>query len=153
MTEENNKKSPFSKLTQIGIVVKDMDETIKKLSAFGIGPFEHRAVPAGAKEWYKDKPMEATFKITAVNLGGMELEFIQPVDGDSPHKEFLEKKGEGIQHLAFSVDNLDEDIENLKGKGASVQMHSDLGPLKVAYMDMETSGLVFELMQFIGSSK
>jgi len=148
MTEENNKKSPFSKLAQIGIVVKDMDETIKKLTSFGIGPFEHRSVPSGAKEWYKDKPMEATFKITAVKVGGMELEFIQPVDGESPHQAFLEEKGEGIQHIAFAVENLEQDIENLTERGASVQLKSDLGMLKVAYMDLETSGLVFELMQF-----
>lgn len=149
MSEESSGNSPFSKLVQIGIVVKDMEETIKKLTAFGIGPFEHRSVPEGAKEYYKGKPMEAIFKIAAVNVGGIELEFIQPVDGDSPHMEFLKEKGEGIQHLAFAVDNLDKDIDNLKEKGASIQMQSDLGPLKVAYMDMDTSGLVFELMQFL----
>ncbi|MFC1839388.1 VOC family protein [Thermodesulfobacteriota bacterium] len=148
MAEEDNKKSPFSKLAQIGIIVKDMDETIKKLESFGIGPFEHRSVPSGAKEWYKGKPMEATFKITAVNVGGVELEFIQPVDGESPHRAFLDEKGEGIQHLAFAVEDLEKNIEDLKEKGASVQMQSDLGMLKVAYMDLETSGLVFELMQF-----
>ena len=148
MDETGNHKSPFSKLVQIGIVVRDMDATIKKLAAFGIGPFEHRAVPAGAKEWYRGKPMKAHFRIAAVNLGGTELEFIQPVDGESPHRTFLEEKGEGIQHLAFAVEDLDRDIEDLKGKGASVQMQSDLGMLKVAYMDLETSGLVFELMQF-----
>ncbi len=126
-----------------------MDDTIKRLTSYGIDPFEHRAVPAGAKEYFKDKPMEATFKIAAVIVGGMELEFIQPVDGDSQHMEFLKERGEGIQHLAFAVDNLEDNIEDLKQKGASVQMKSDLGPLKVAYMDMETSGLVFELMQFI----
>ena len=149
MGEESSGKTPFSNLVQVGIVVKDMDKTIERLSSYGIGPFEHRAVPAGAKEWYKGKPMEAVFKIAAVRLGGMELEFIQPVDGESPHQEFLDEKGEGIQHLAFAVDNLDEDIENLKEKGATIQMQSDLGPLKVAYMDMKTSGLVFELMQFL----
>ncbi len=149
MVKEKTEKSTFSNLVQIGIVVKDMDETIKRLTSYGIGPFEHRSVPAGAKEYYKGKPMEATFKISAVNVGGVELEFIEPVDGDSPHMEFLEEKGEGVQHLAFAVDNLDRDIENLKEKGASVQMQTDLGPLKVAYMDMQTSGLVFELMQFI----
>ena len=149
MSGERSDKSVFSKLVQIGVIVKDMNETIKRLQSYGIGPFEHRAVPAGAKEYYKGNPMEATFKIAAVNVGGVELEFIQPVDGDSPHMEFLKEKGEGIQHLAFAVDNLDEDIENLKKKGASVQMQSDLGPLRVAYMDMETSGLVFELMQFM----
>lgn len=148
MSVESTDKSTFSKLVQIGIVVKDMGETIKRLTSYGIGSFEHRAVPAGAKEYYKGKPMDATFKIAAVNVGGVELEFIQPVDGDSPHQEFLDNKGEGIQHLAFAVDNLDEDIVDLKKKGATVQMQSDLGPLKIAYMDMETSGLVFELMQF-----
>lgn len=149
MNSDKKSKSPFSKLTQIGIVVKDMDKTIEKLSAFGIGPFEHRAVPAGGKEYYKGKLIEATFKIAAVNLGGIELEFIQPIDGDSPHMEFLKEKGEGIQHLAFASDNLENDIARLSENGASVQMESDLGMLKVAYMDMETSGLVFELMQFI----
>ena len=147
MPEASTDKSTFSKLVQIGIIVKDMDATIEGLSSYGIGPFEHRAVPAGAKEWYRGKPMEATFRITAVNLGGVELEFIQPLDGDSPHRDFLDNKGEGIQHLAFSVDNLEDDIKKLEEKGASVQMKSDLGILKVAYMDMETSGLVFELME------
>ncbi len=142
-------KPAFSKLTQIGIVVKDMDETIKKLSSFGIGPFERRFVPEGAKEYYNGKPMDGTFKIAAVNLGGVELEFIQPVEGDSPHMNFLKEKGEGIQHIAFAVDDLKNNVEDLKKKGASVQMESDLGMLKVAYMDMETSGLVFELMQFL----
>lgn len=111
MTEENNKKSSFSKLTQVGIVVKDMDATIKKLTSFGIGPFEHRSIPAEAREWYRDKPMNASFRIAAVNVGGVELEFIQPVEGESPHQAFLDQKGEGIQHLAFAVENLEEDIE------------------------------------------
>jgi len=147
MTGENKKKSPFSKLTQIGVVVKDMDVTIKKLTSFGIGPFEHRSIPAEAKEWYRDKPLNATFKIAAANVGGVELEFIQPVEGKSPHQAFLDEKGEGIQHLAFAVENLEEDIEKLKENGASVQLKADLGKLKVAYMDLGTSGLVFELMQ------
>ena len=147
MTGENKKKSPFSKLTQIGVVVKDMDVTIKKLTSFGIGPFEHRSIPAEAKEWYRDKPLNATFKIAAANVGGVELEFIQPVEGESPHQAFLDEKGEGIQHLAFAVENLEEDIEKLKENGASVQLKADLGKLKVAYMDLDTSGLVFELMQ------
>ena len=149
MPEESTARSTFSKLVQIGIVVKSMEETIKRLSAFGIGPFEHRSVPEGAKEYYRGRPMEASFKIAAVKLGGIELEFIQPVSGKSPHQDFLDEKGEGIQHLAFAVDNLKEDVELLKENGASVQMESDLGPLKVAYMDMETGGLVFELMQFM----
>lgn len=152
MSEKIPGKSPFSKLIQVGVIVEDMDDTIDKLTSYGIGPFEHRSVPSGAKEWYRDKPMEATFKISAAIIGGIEFEFIQPVKGDSPHMDFLKEKGEGIQHIAFSSDDLNRDIEELKGNGAGVQMQSDLGPLKVAYMDMKACGLVFELIQFINKS-
>ena len=147
MSDHSHGNLPFSNLTQIGVVVKNMDQTLERLSSLGIGPFEHRAVPSGAKEWYGDEPMHATFKITAAMVGGVEMEFIEPVDGKSPHKDFLDAKGEGIQHLAFSVDNLEEAVEAMKAKGAKVQMKADLGKLKVAYIDLGVAGLVFELMQ------
>lgn len=149
MSEEKGRSNKLGKLTQIGIVVKDLDATIAKLTSYGVGPYEYRQVPDGAKEYFRGQPMDARFKIAATNLGGIELEFIQPVEGQSPHQEFLDEKGEGIQHLAFAVDNLEENVKDLTEKGASVQMNSDLGVLKVAYMDLDTSGLVFELMQMM----
>ncbi len=145
----NNKeaKSPFSKLVQVGVVVKDMDKTIEQLTSLGMGPFETRAIPTDAEEWFGDKRMNAKFKICGAMVGGIDLELIQPLEGESPHQEFLDKKGEGIQHLAFAVDDLDSEVEALTTKGAKVQMRADLSILKVAYMDLNTSGLVFELMQ------
>ncbi len=147
--ENNDKtKSPFSKLVQVGVVVRDMDKSIERLSGFGIGPFEPRKIPPGAREWFGDKPLNATFRITGAMVGGIDLELIQPVDGESPHREFLEKNGEGIQHLAFAVDDVDREVKALTDKGARVQMKAELPPeLKLAYVDLGTGGLVFELMQ------
>ena len=99
MSDHSHGNLPFSNLTQIGVVVKNMDQTLERLSSLGIGPFEHRAVPSGAKEWYGDEPMHATFKITAAVVGGVEMEFIEPTDGKSPHKDFLDAKGEGVQSI------------------------------------------------------
>ncbi|MBN2040636.1 MAG: VOC family protein [Spirochaetes bacterium] len=145
---DNHANSPFSKLVHLGLIIKDLDKTIDKLSSYGLGPFEYREIPPGAEEWYKDKPLKASFKIAGVNLGGLDLELIQPVDGDSPHMEFLKNHGEGIQHVGFLVDDVDKEVEAMKEKGAKVQLRADLPPkMKVAYMDLDTSGLVCELMQ------
>ena len=40
-------------------------------------------------------------------IGDLQIELIQPLAGESPHKEFLETRGEGIQHIACAVDNVD----------------------------------------------
>ena len=92
---------------------------------------------------------QATFKIAGVNFGGLDLELIQPVDGDSPHMEFLKNHGEGVQHIGFAVDDVDKEVKALKEKGAKVQLRAELPPrMKIAYMDLDTSGLVCEFMQF-----
>jgi hypothetical protein len=81
------------------MVVKDLDQTMERLTALGIGPFKTRSLhSADREEWMGDKRMDADFKFGFTQIGDMELELIQPVRGDSPHKEFLETKGDGIQH-------------------------------------------------------
>ena len=59
MNNNQEVKSPFSKLVQVGVVVKDMDKTIEQLTALGMGPFETRAIPPDAEEWFGNKRMNA----------------------------------------------------------------------------------------------
>ncbi len=146
--DNKNAKSPFTKLVQIGIIVKDIDKTINRLSEFGLGPFAERKLPSNAKEWYGDKPLKATYRLAAVNVGGVDIELIQPVEGQSPHREYLDSRGEGIHHLAFASDDVDKTIKDFTDKGAQVQLKAEIPPkFKVAYMDMGTGGLVFEFME------
>ncbi len=42
---ENTKESPFTKVIQIGIVIRDMDKTIERLTSLGIGPFQEMTLP------------------------------------------------------------------------------------------------------------
>jgi len=70
------------------------------------------------------------FKAKFVEIGSLPIEFIQLLDGESRSqslqvftevcKEFLDKQGEGVQHIAFTVDNLEEEKAKMVGKGASV---------------------------------
>jgi methylmalonyl-CoA/ethylmalonyl-CoA epimerase len=139
--------SPFSKLIQVGVVVKDLDKAVERLSSLGIGPFTPMLLPPDAEQWLRGKPLVAKVKISGARLGEVELELIQPVEGESPHQEFLDSKGEGIQHIAFAVDDLDQEVAKLTKLGVSVLLSANLPDVRVAYLDLGVGGLVTELIQ------
>src|ERR1039457_1261956 len=99
MSQNQSVNSPFANLIQIGVVVNDLDASIKRFSDLGIGPWYPKNPPRNAKSTYRGKPFVSAdrVKIMAARLGNCELELIQPLEGGSPHREYLESKGEGIQ--------------------------------------------------------
>jgi methylmalonyl-CoA/ethylmalonyl-CoA epimerase len=145
-----NKQSTFTRLGHIGLVVRDMNKTIKHLEALGIGPFTPRILPPDAQETYRGQPFVPSkrVKIQITHIGDMELELIQPIDGASPHQEFLDKNGEGIQHLGFYVDNLADDVKRLTDNGSEILLTSQFkGGGGVTYLDLNAAGLIVELVQ------
>ena len=140
-------ESPFSKLIQVGVVVKDLDKVVERLTSLGIGPFTSMHIPDDAEQWFRGKPLDAKFKISGAKLGEIVLELIQPLEGKSPHQEFLDSQGEGIQHIAFAVDDLDREVARLTKKGVNVLLSANLPKVRVAYLELGAGGLVIELMQ------
>jgi len=140
-------ESPFSRLIQVGVVVKDLDKAVERLSSLGIGPFTPMLLPPDAEQWFRGKPLDAKFRISGARLGEIILELIQPVEGESPHQEFLDSKGEGIQHIAFAVDDLDREVAKLTKQGVSIQLSANLRDVRVAYLDLGVCGLIIELIQ------
>jgi methylmalonyl-CoA/ethylmalonyl-CoA epimerase len=140
----------FDHLIHIGVVVRDMEQAIARLTALGIGPFKPRILPPENRETFRGKPFvpaeHVTIQIT--RIGNVELELIQPTAGESPHREFLDARGEGIQHLGFRVADLQGEIETLTGAGSSVMLTSAFpNGGGVAYLDLGVAGLVVELVQ------
>jgi methylmalonyl-CoA/ethylmalonyl-CoA epimerase len=138
---------------QVGIVVKDIEEAIDYYSrTFGLGPFEVIEF-APAQHWLRGKPTPIRLHIGLCQWGQLQLELIEVVEGDIPHRWFLEQKGEGVQHLGFVVDNYDEWLSYLKGKGIDVLMNAEtaiegLGHVRAAYMQSDrTGGVLFELIE------
>jgi len=140
----------FSRLVHIGMVVRDMDKAIERFKALGIGPFKPRILPADARETYRGKPFTPAQRVAiqTAQIGNMELELIQPISGASPHREFFDQKGEGVQHLGFFVDNLKEEVARLTTAGSTVLLTSQFkGGGGVTYLDLDAAGLIVELVQ------
>jgi methylmalonyl-CoA/ethylmalonyl-CoA epimerase len=141
----NDKEKPlfskFSKVDQIGIVVKDIETTMKFYEKmFGIEPFP-------TVESYVNS---AKLKIVLFQLGEVQIELIQVVEGESIHSRFLEEKGEGLHHLGFFVKDIEKELARLEKEGIKVlEMGEVLGTVKFAYLDTEkTLGVVLELIQY-----
>jgi len=109
---------------QIGIVVPDLDRATRLLtSLFGIGPFHFIEWPnrVDSKYCYRGKEEHIRVRQAFVQLGPLELELIQPIEGQrNAYREFLEQKGGGIHHVLFEVDNIDQIVEALAKHGVEV---------------------------------
>jgi methylmalonyl-CoA/ethylmalonyl-CoA epimerase len=151
--DEQAKKMVLPPPAQVGVVVKNLNEAIEYYSKmFGLGPFQTIEF-APAQHWVKGKSTPIRLKIGMCVWGPIQLELIEPVEGDAPHKWFLEGKGEGLQHLGFIVDNYDEWLNYLKAHQIHVLMNAEtdvegMGHVRAAYMQSDrTGGVLFELIE------
>lgn len=94
------------KLEHIGIAVKSLgvsDELFAKLLG---------------KESYKQETVEREGVVTSFyETGESKIELLEASNPESPISKFIEKKGEGIHHLAFGVENILEEVKRLKKEG------------------------------------
>jgi len=141
------------KFLHTGLVVKDMDKAIKYFEALGVGPFPPFLGGPGMAftgKTVRGKPSDydMDLRLARGDMGGMGLELIQPLKGRSVYGEFLEKKGEGIHHIAFGVDDLDAAIADIEKRGFKVVQTGAFGTAKFAYFESEKPGGMFiELCQ------
>jgi methylmalonyl-CoA/ethylmalonyl-CoA epimerase len=81
-------------------------------------------------------------------LGETQLEIIQPLAEESPHREFLETRGEGIQHIMVTVDDIEKEIKRLTDKGCTVLLDIRMpGGIHGAYIDLHAGGIIVEMFQ------
>ena len=96
----------MNKIEHIGIAVKDIassDELFRKL--FGRAAYKMESV--------KSEGVKTSF----FKLGPNKIELLEATSPDSPIAKFIEKKGEGIHHIAFDVDDIEAEIARLKDEG------------------------------------
>jgi methylmalonyl-CoA/ethylmalonyl-CoA epimerase len=113
----------LQRLVQIGIVVPDRDQATNALtSLFGIGPFRLVEWPDRAESKYYYRGVEEHIRIRQafVQLGDVEVELIQPLEGRSGYKDFLDETGGGIHHILFEVSDIDPVLQELAKSGVTV---------------------------------
>lgn len=113
-------KSPFSKLRDVVVVVRDLDKAIEFYQSLGIGPFEANVSAAVMDRRVYGKSSNAKLKGAKTQIGPVELNLIEPVEGESVQREFLDRKGEGINKLGFEVNDLDKEVAKMEEKGLKV---------------------------------
>ena len=141
--------SPF----QIGVVVTNVERAVRHYaSVFGIGPFKiYDFVPD--KHWYMEEPSYIKFRMGKASWGNLELELIEPLEGKSIHREFLDSNGEGVQHLGFAVNDFEMAYDRFLKAGFRPTMRAETavgaykGYLKACYFDTRSvGGIVFEII-------
>ncbi|MFQ5996618.1 MAG: VOC family protein [Dehalococcoidales bacterium] len=140
------------KFHHVSVVVRDMKQAIQFYQSLGIGPFQALIGPEGTvtltEKKVRGKPVDYEIDLRHAELGGLNLEVIQPLEGETPVKEFLEKKGEGIQHIGFYVDDLDQETAKMAEKGFTITQSGESPRVKWAYYDTDkVGGVAIELMQ------
>jgi methylmalonyl-CoA/ethylmalonyl-CoA epimerase len=102
----SNLLSEMNKIEHIGIAVKDLDlscDLYEKL--LGTGAYKRELVAS-------EGVATAFFQ-----TGGNKIELLAATADDSPVAAFLQKRGEGVHHIAFDVENIYEEMERLKSNG------------------------------------
>ena len=138
----------LSKFHHVGVVLKDVDQAVKYLQGLGIGPFEPSKLVHTNRKIY-GKPAAGDAKVIArtATIGPIGIELLQPVSGKSTAQMWLENHGEGISHLAFIVDDIEEAKSTMVEAGFTIVSSSDNegGGGMAFFATDEVGGLIIEM--------
>lgn len=130
----------IQKIDHLGIAVKSIDAAMKVytdilgLKVIGIETVEEQKV-----------------KTAFIPVGESKIELLESTSPDGPIAKFIEKRGEGIQHIALRVDNLEAKLKELKEKGVRLideKPRIGAGGAKIAFIHpKDTKGVLIELCE------
>ncbi len=139
----------FSRLAHISIAVKDMQESVAYYESLGIGPFREPANHVFPVKTLRGVPLDAEVVIREAPLGPVTLQLVQHIRGDHVVKEFIDRKGGGVYHLGFLVDDVDGHENGMRDRGIGViQRGRRRDGTGYTYFDTEDkAGVVLEIKE------
>jgi 4-hydroxyphenylpyruvate dioxygenase-like putative hemolysin len=139
-------------VTQIGILVHDIDKTSAEYAKFlgvDVPQWTETDIEEKAQTKYMGQPSQARAKLAFFDIGeNLSLELIQPDHNPSTWRHDLDKNGEGFHHIAFVIKGMKEKIAVLKANGMQLLQTGEYEGGRYAYMDANDSlKLVMELLE------
>ena len=135
----------MTKLDHIGIAVRSLEGGAKIYQSLGLS-IEH-------VETVETQRVKTAF----LSVGDSNLELLEPTSPDSPIAKFIEKRGEGIHHICFRVDDIEAHLERLKGEGYRLINEAPVPGAhgcRVAFLHPATgNGVLIELSESTGSAQ
>lgn len=122
------------KVDHIGIAVKDLEASI---AFYG----DILGLEMSGSEVVEEQKVKVAF----FPVGDTEIELLESTSEDGPIAKFIEKNGEGIQHIAFKVENIEEAIEYMLSKGMKMideKPRYGAGGAKIAFVHPKSSNRV-----------
>jgi methylmalonyl-CoA/ethylmalonyl-CoA epimerase len=140
----------IGEICQIGIVVRNLQKSVDNYWAtLGIGPWSIVRIgpPLLRDVTMRGKPVEASMLAAIAQSGSIQLELIEPLEGPSTWKEFLEERGEGLHHVQSLVQDPDVVFAAFRELGVDVLMSGRIGDNIFYYMDTEPLlGIIYEFV-------
>jgi catechol 2,3-dioxygenase-like lactoylglutathione lyase family enzyme len=147
--------SIYRHVIHVGWVVKDLDRVVGYWEKLGLKNVRRDGVQEFPDTTFRGKKTPLGLKMAFADIGGVEIEWIQPVKGKSVYNEFLQARGDGIHHLAYAVaspEQLEEQLKYFREKGVDVvqqgSWQGEKGKGLFAYIDTapKGGGLTIELV-------
>lgn len=129
----------FKKIDHIGIAVSNLDEAMELYKKLG---FEVKEV---------EEVAEQKVKVAMLPVGESKIELLEATSEDSAIAKFIEKRGEGIHHIAVNVEDIEKALENAKNEGLKLideKPRVGAGGKKVAFVHPKsTKGVLLEFVE------
>jgi len=123
----------------VGVAVRDLDEAIETYGRLFGAELEHR-----------DTVSQHGVEAAAVRVGQSRIELLAATDDDTPVGRFLAKRGPGMHHVAYEVDDLDAELAGLDEQGIELIDHEPrrgFYGMRVAFVHPDaTDGVLAELV-------
>jgi catechol 2,3-dioxygenase-like lactoylglutathione lyase family enzyme len=132
---------------QVGFVYPNLEDAIA-LYAPLFGKFQIVDYGEIQGATFRGRPSDYQIRMGIGYSGALELELIEWVSGETPHKEFLEAGRSGMHHLSFTVPDLDAVVDRARALGYDpIWYHAMSDEIKYVYLERPADPLLVELTQ------
>ncbi|WP_203248743.1 methylmalonyl-CoA epimerase [Sporosarcina beigongshangi] len=127
----------------IGIAVKSIETSL-----------DYYIHTLGLKLLAIEEVISQSVRVAFIDAGNVKLELLEPLGEDGPIAKFIDKRGEGVHHIAFGVMNIRSRMAELEGKGVQLlqtEPKAGAGGAQVAFLHPKSSfGVLYELCDKTG---
>jgi len=127
-------------IDHIGIAVKDIDKAGKFYTDI-----------LGLKIEEIEEVADQKVNVAFIPITDSEVELLETTEPDGPIAKYIDRRGEGVQHIAFRVENIEEALDELKEKGVRLidqTPRKGAGGAMIAFIHpKETNGVLVEICQ------
>ena len=135
----------FGRIDHIGVAVDDLDEAVSLYS-------ERLGMPVQHRETVEEQGVEAVL----LDVGEGHVELLRPLGPETAVGKFLERKGPGLHHVAYAVDDIDATLEKLAAAGLELidsEPRVGIRESRVAFLHpRSTGGVLTEIVEPAGGA-